>query len=486
MLSQVDPLASDVESKQVAWRSCPEVLRIALSAVYTRGASFRRQLMKKALDPVAAPPFEIGLDPRPVVYLAAQVEKNETGHRITCGSLLVLPIFGLLFGLPSTFFILVFVVAALLCGIHYSLTQSSLDRFSKAKFSLKTADELLNEWHPKALDFGIGAVAQRTLVYKDFDPFRFAGLPIGKWSFTVDVGKAAQTASGKAELTTVSALELESTIKRKILQSGFGAIVLREVLAVRGEDALILPMVSHEPDIKQPNVLLNDNEVRQLCSKYPNLCRSYLLFHDIRWDGELILTHAVRTSLQGRIFYIETSKFALTPPSKDFKIIDRKRFQNKLGTQIALFIGCAIASPLLVVAETFNLLAGFAVWGSTSRSKKEYLSSLENDPIYNYGANESTRRQIMDDKFDHFSQKADLDFAVKAFDQTIVELIYDYMEEHGVDVSDLRSKVMTIYNSGILVQGGDVTAQAMAVGQGSTAQANTVPKNPLSKKAHAS
>jgi hypothetical protein len=72
-----------------------------------------------------------------------------------------------------------------------------------------------------------------------------------------------------------------------------------------------------------------------------------------------------------------------------------------------------------------------------------------------------------------------LDFAVKAFDQTIVELIYSYMEDHGVDVSDLRNKAMTIYNSGIMVQGGDVTAQAMAVGQGSAAQINPVAKNPL-------
>jgi hypothetical protein len=111
--------------------------------------------------------------------------------------------------------------------------------------------------------------------------------------------------------------------------------------------------------------------------------------------------------------------------------------------------------------------------------KKAYLKSLETSPVFNYGADESTRRNMMDEKFEHFSQKADLDFAIKAFDQTIVELIYRYMQSHGVDVSDLRNKVMTIYNSGIMVQGGDVTAQAMAVGQGATAQANTASKNPL-------
>ena len=93
---------------------------------------------------------------------------------------------------------------------------------------------------------------------------------------------------------------------------------------------------------------------------------------------------------------------------------------------------------------------------------------------------------MMDQKFDHFSQKADLDFAVKAFDQTVVELIYRYMEEHGVDVSDLRNKVTAIHNSGIWVQGGDVTAQAMAVGQGSNAHANPPANNPLNTQRRAS
>jgi hypothetical protein len=136
---------------------------------------------------------------------------------------------------------------------------------------------------------------------------------------------------------------------------------------------------------------------------------------------------------------------------------------------------------------TYEFLAYYlGATRSTKRLTTAYFQSLKDNPIYNFGADESIRREMMDEKFDHYSQKADLDFAAKAFDQTIVELIYRYMEERGVDVSDLRNKVMTIYNSGIMVQGGDVTAQAMAIGQGASAQSNPVAKNPLHTKAHAS
>jgi hypothetical protein len=197
------------------------------------------------------------------------------------------------------------------------------------------------------------------------------------------------------------------------------------------------------------------------------------MFHDIRWDGGLILTHIVRTVLKGKIFYIETSRFVLAPPSKGFKGVDTTNLDNKkLSTKIGEFFGVAIVSPFVVIAETYNLLAFATLSRSINKIKKEYLESLQTNPMFNYGAADSTRREMTDAKFDHYSQKADLDFAVKAFDQTIVELVYKYMEDHGVDVSDLRNKVMTIYNSGIMVQGGDVTAQAMAVGQGATAQSS--------------
>jgi hypothetical protein len=450
--------------------------------------------MRKATNPIAAPPFEVGLDPRPVVYLARQVEEGETRYRSICAGLLVSAIVAYLAAAPPLAFLIIFLVTAGVCGFHNSRINAPLDRLSKGKFKLSVADELLDQGHAKELDFGVSAPNQSVIVHKDFDPFKPLGIATGKWSFTVDVGRAAQISNGKATLRPVALSEIDTTIKDEIPKSGFGEITVTEVVAVRGDDAPILPMIprgdSQEvtpknlPMPQQPRVALSEHEMTRICLQHPNLARRYLLFHDVRWNGELILTHLVRTSMQGRIFYIETSRFVLTPPSKDFKSIDRMTFRNKF----VFFIASAVFSPVVAVGEAYNLLATFNLWFSSNRIIKSYKDSLKDDPIYNYGANESTRRGMMDPTFDHFSQKADLDFAQKAFDQTIVELIFGYMEEHGVDVSDLRNKVMTIYNSGIMVQGGDVTAQAMAVGHGANAQSNQsnpATKNPLNTKAAA-
>ena len=318
------------------------------------------------------------------------------------------------------------------------------------------------------------------------------------------MSRAADTPSGKASLKPVSASEIEAKIRQEIVHSDFGEIIARDIIAVRGEDAFVLPMKVRteprfgstldsirqvyradgtEPVLKQPNVFLTNEEVRSVLGAHPNLVRSYMLFHDVRWAGELIITHVVRTRKQGPIFYIEASRFILSPLAADNKSIDKRTLKDDF---VGSIVGSAIISPLLALFATYELVAYYL---GTKRSPKRiataYIQSLKENPIYNFGADESIRREMMDDKFDHYSQKADLDFAIKAFDQTIVEMIYRYMEERGVDVSDLRNKVMTIYNSGIMVQGGDVTAQAMAVGQGANAQSN-VAKNPLNTKAQSS
>ncbi|WP_334529626.1 hypothetical protein [Bradyrhizobium sp. AZCC 2230] len=439
------------------------------------------------MNPIAAPSLEIGLDPRPIVYLARKVESAEAAHRRLCAILLAMTVLAALFGMPEVIYVLIFLFAAVAVGKHKADVQGELDKFSKSKFNLGMAAQLLDAPHDRKLDVGLGSYEQRVLVYKDFDPFKFAGLPIGKWSFTVDIERPAQIASSVAKIHPISSAEIEAAIKRELPGSGFGDLLVRHIVAVRGEDAALLPMISREPNTKQPNVFLDEATVAQLAQQHPNLVRGYFLFHDIRWDGELILTHVVRTALQGRIFYIETSRFVLTPPSKEFKVVDSTNFYDKtLKTKVGGFIAGAIGSPFIVIAETYNLIAVAMLGRSIARIKKDYEKSLETNPIFNYGSAESTRREMMDEKFDHFSQKADLDFAVKAFDQTIVELICSYMEDHGVDVSDLRNKAMTIYNSGLMVQGGDVTAQAMAVGQGATAQTSQAAKNPLNTKVHAS
>lgn len=457
-------------AKTLAWQNCPEVVRLALAGVYSRGASFRRALIAKARNPVAAPAIEIGLDPRPVVYLASEIETKQAGYRGRCILLLVIAGLAYVMDAPTLIYVLILIAAAINGGLHAQRLNEEMGRYSKGKFQLDFAAKLLNSPHAPELDYGIGADEQRVLVHRGFDPFGFAGLSIGKWSFTVDVGRPAVSPTGISKLTTISTDEIEDQIKRDIPRSGFGELIVRDIYTVKGEDASILPMVSRVPDTKQPNVELTEQMLEAVRRVHPDRLRRYILFQDVRWGGELILTHVLRTVLQGRVFYVEASRFVLTPPSKPYRTIDSTNFfGNTRKSGIGSFMEGALLSPFTTIAGAADFFLLRTVNRSVDRVKEEYKKSLDSNPIYNYGSETSIRRQMMDATFDHFSQKADLDFAVKAFDQIVFELIYNYMDAHGVDVSELRNKAMAIYNSGIMVQG-DVTAQSIAAGPNATAQ----------------
>ncbi|WP_298880237.1 hypothetical protein [uncultured Bradyrhizobium sp.] len=466
---------------EFAWQDCREFTRLALAGVYTRGAAFRRQLLLKAMNPVQAPPLEIGFDPRPTTYLAWMVERGELAYRTFCVAILMayVGVVSAYVGNVSTnrpsdtlvFIALgVFAVGAVWTMRHSARERSAIQRFSRDHFTPETVASLLDAPHDKKLDVGIGGYQQRLLVYRDYDPFRCAGAAIGRWSFTVDVEKRAQIGTGAPDLVPISLSQINQMIAEDLPQSGFGDMVIRKIAALRGRDAWTLPLLSHDAWTRQPSVTLNESAVADVVAKHPDLVREYLLFHDIRWNGELILTHAIKTTHRGRIFYIEASRYLLTPPFKEFKTVDNMHFSDRsLRTKIGRLVGEAMASPFLVLGEVYNLLAYAMLGHSIRRLKTEYRHSIEATPLFDYGAVDSTRREIMDENFEHYFQKTDLDFGIKAFDQCVVELICRYMEDHGVDISDLRKKAFAIYNSGILVQGGDVTAQAMAVGQGASA-----------------
>ena len=86
------------------------------------------------------------------------------------------------------------------------------------------------------------------------------------------------------------------------------------------------------------------------------------------------------------------------------------------------------------------------------------------NPLFDFGAKESLRSRMTAPKYINYFQKMDSSRNLKVMEQQILDAIVDVLDEHGVDTSEIKERKSTILNNGILVQHGDVTAQAIAVG----------------------
>jgi hypothetical protein len=58
---------------------------------------------------------------------------------------------------------------------------------------------------------------------------------------------------------------------------------------------------------------------------------------------------------------------------------------------------------------------------------------------------------------------------IKILERTILDAIIEFLDEHNIETSDIKQRQTTILNSGVIVHGGNVTAETLAVGEGSKA-----------------
>jgi hypothetical protein len=70
----------------------------------------------------------------------------------------------------------------------------------------------------------------------------------------------------------------------------------------------------------------------------------------------------------------------------------------------------------------------------------------------------------------NYFQLMDSELYEKSLNRCIFDSVIDFLEAHGIDVSALKETRTTIINSGILVKGGDVKADVLAVGERATAK----------------
>jgi hypothetical protein len=81
-----------------------------------------------------------------------------------------------------------------------------------------------------------------------------------------------------------------------------------------------------------------------------------------------------------------------------------------------------------------------------------------------YGAAQSIRQRAADRSFGHFFQKMDRSSIEATIRGAIVRGYVDYLDDCGLDTSELREQRNMILNQGIMIERGNLSAGNIAVG----------------------
>jgi hypothetical protein len=305
-------------------------------------------------------------------------------------------------------------------------------------------------------------------VYGAFLCFLGSGFDLGGWSFTVKLEQS------KLDLEESAPESFEIHELYEALRSGFerltiDGLLVSDRLFVDGrsirEDRRFLPRILSRP------VTNVDPEVVNFFQAHPGkTVRHYLCLEIWDWNGELVLSNFIRLQKSNSKLFVEASSFLLPPLKQEYYDLDKYAPTRMVRKTFQWFVQSAILAPLLMP------FAVLTTWRTLSRpmslmfEHRRHSKEVMDNPLHNYGAVQSIRELGTNNSWRVYFQKLDKEMHSKVIQQQMLDVLISFLDDHGIDTSEIKDRGTQILNNGVIVSGGMISAEGLAVGQG--AQAN--------------
>jgi hypothetical protein len=312
------------------------------------------------------------------------------------------------------------------------------------------------------------ATSQNFFAYGGFTPFVGAGFDLGGWSVAIATDKARESLGRSASIENFEAADVYGAIDIDVQRLALSRIETSDCYFASGAD--LRGNRTFLPDIHgRPVQFLDAAAAAPYLYADDEAVRHYRCYRILDWGGELAYSWYLRCSLRGNTLFVETKKFVLTPLDSVFRTIDDTvplSGKEWAGSVIAGLFG----GPFLLIAAPFRAYGAIVHWFQEhSNHDKARRQLIDMHPRFNYGTTSSLRQALSGGAYHHYFQKIDSDFFGKALEREILDSLVAFLESHGIDSCELRERQTTIMNSGVIVNGGDVNAESLAVGAGSRA-----------------
>jgi hypothetical protein len=315
-----------------------------------------------------------------------------------------------------------------------------------------------------------GRASTNLVVYSGFNPFVGMGYPVSGWSFAISVDRKAEGLDAR-ELERFTAEELEEAIADSLRRTSIAGLVLDEQYFVQGRDLAGLdPRLMPDPR-EGPARSLDPDLAGDLTAAHQERIRRYLRVRLRSADGDAVLSLYVRCRLSGNSLFVEASYWILPPVAEGFREVDRLQTYETLGSFLRLFGREAIATPRLMIWAVPATVA--CLLGPIRHGLHRWIENrrMRVDPLFDHGALTSVRMLATTNEYRRYFQKMDGEMNLKVLERQVLDAIVSFLDDRGVDTSDLRERRTTIMNEGLIVTGGTLTAGAVSAGRGARSTA---------------
>lgn len=422
------------------------------------------KLRQEQEHPCQASPFELDVDREKLIELADKRDEDANSNRFWYFGSAVLALISIGAEAPG--------------GVLISILVAGVVVFRQGRRDRAT---LVPAYQPKQFEppnppDGDDSI-QNLITYAGYDPFSQFGVLFGSWVLMVDTKRAKQDELVEKALVDPDIGEIERTIAETMTQAGQIVGAPRPLYFVQG--ANIPEDIKCEGAVRPPRNLHGDSFYENKFAKHAadpdSPVRRYLWIRKSIWGREISISYFVRLFRHGSDLNLEINGVIMPPVAAQYRWVDQFAPQGFWGVVFDLFVSLIVGAwmlvwtPLYVVGKAQDAIAeGF---GSKDRARRNLARSVERTANYDFGAPVSIRKQVADFGPVQYFQKMDRRAAEAAFAGRVTRCFIDYLDTCNIDTSELREQRTTLLNQGIVVQGGDVKSENLAVGAGAKVKA---------------
>jgi hypothetical protein len=328
------------------------------------------------------------------------------------------------------------------------------------------------------------AKAQNVVVFGDYYPFLGAGDKTKNWNFVVDSTKKNKIATLAENLSSkIEISEIYNQVYDSISKKSLPNISLRYILFADGNE-LDKSEFLLSTDKSDPVRSLDENLIfveghKSIYNEY----RTYIKIEYLDKVRTTLFSTFLRFSMTGDELFGECIFHVLPPIDENKYNIDRISkndiyFMLKFGfiSLSMILLAISMMSEPYLAYVAFIALFALILMPMLVISLyylKDYLYKIttkervERGEPHNYGKLKTFREMIAKRDYKNYYSAQDIIMIQNSIEQTVINSIADLLDAKGIDSSILREDVMTFVNQGIMMFGGKLKAENIAVGAGS-------------------
>jgi hypothetical protein len=301
-----------------------------------------------------------------------------------------------------------------------------------------------------------------------FTPFVGSGGQFDGWSFTINLAKADNNAHATQP---VSVAELYAETEHDLRGLHIDGLELKDEVFVDGRDVREAGLfdIAHpaRPKTRLPSV--------ELASSNPRI-RHYRVARIPVWGGQVVLSAFLKYTKVADTLFVETRIHVLSPLAEKFAAYESLPLTASVRTVLADFGSSVAVAPAVLI----ELLFGVAVFlsggfiGMLRRPESRSLKQIKDDRRYNFGWPASLRETWSSGSYERYFQMVDNDFQTMMIKETLLNSLIESLEARNICTKTLNEASTKIFNHGVMMTGGSLNAQSMAVGKGAAATINSL------------